>query len=291
MNKNILLLSTIMVFTQALPVISNAATQVYDLKTDWSDAANPNGPWSYRDSGGALLSNESLPWSYSCEGFEAIARTTEASVVPGVFELGDIYVLHGGCGITVRWAAPASGTVDLSGNTWGCAGILWKLQLNGNILSGAENSGGPRSAPYQFSSGSGGSAALQNIEVQAGDHVELFVWGYLVCFESDPRDGLNLTITLTTASIDPIASIESLADAVSEINLQNNIENSLDSKLDAALNALNDANINNDAAACNSLAAFISAVEAQRDNKITSAQADQLINSAQEIQAQLNCTN
>jgi hypothetical protein len=48
------------------------------------------------------------------------------------------------------------------------------------------------------------------------------------------------------------------------------------------LNALGDANVNNDAAACNSLD-FINAVEAQRGNKITNSQADQLIASAQEI--------
>ena len=53
---------------------------------------------------------------------------------------------------------------------------------------------------------------------------------------------------------------------------------------------LDNANVNNDAA-CNSLAAFISAVEAQRGNKVTSAQADQLIASAQQIQALLNCGN
>ena len=71
------------------------------------------------------------------------------------------------------------------------------------------------------------------------------------------------------------------------MNLQNGIENSLDGKLDAALAALEDANVNNDGAALNSLAAFINAVEAQRGNKITSAQADELIAAAQEIQGLL----
>ena len=75
------------------------------------------------------------------------------------------------------------------------------------------------------------------------------------------------------------------------MNLQNGIENSLDSKLDAAVGALIDVNVNNDGAACNSLAAFINAVEAQRGNKLTDAQADQLIASAQQIRALLNCGN
>ncbi len=47
------------------------------------------------------------------------------------------------------------------------------------------------------------------------------------------------------------------------------IENSLVAKLDSALNALDDTNTANDVAACNSLNAFINAVEAQRGNKIT----------------------
>jgi hypothetical protein len=103
--------------------------------------------------------------------------------------------------------------------------------------------------------------------------------------------GVNCTITLTPASVDPLAAIEALAMTVIEMNLQNGIENSLDSKLDAALNALGDVNVNNDGAACNSLQAFINAVEAQRGNKLMDSQADQLIASTQEILALLNCGN
>jgi hypothetical protein len=101
----------------------------------------------------------------------------------------------------------------------------------------------------------------------------------------------NFTITFTSNSGDPVAAIEALATTVIQMNLQNGIENSLDSKLDTALAALEDANVSNDGAACNSLDAFISAVEAQRGNKITDTEADQLIASAQEIKTLLNCGN
>jgi len=124
-----------------------------------------------------------------------------------------------------------------------------------------------------------------NVEVQAGDYVELvfpYYYGGL---------GVNFTITLTTDSVDPVSAIENLALTVIAMNLQNGIANSLDSKLDAAINALIDANFNNGGAACNSLAAFISAVEAQRGKKITNTQADQLIASAQQIRGLLNCGN
>jgi hypothetical protein len=60
------------------------------------------------------------------------------------------------------------------------------------------------------------------------------------------------------------------------MNMQNDIANSLDTKLDATLDALVDVNVNDDGTACNSLQAFISAVQAQRGIKITNAQDDQV---------------
>ncbi len=71
------------------------------------------------------------------------------------------------------------------------------------------------------------------------------------------------------------------------MNLQQGIDNSLDAKLDAAYNALDDVNENNNVAAINSLNAFIDAVEAQRGNKISNAQADDLIAEAESIIALL----
>ena len=82
---------------------------------------------------------------------------------------------------------------------------------------------------------------------------------------------------------DPVQSMESLAQQVIGLNLQSGIENSLDAKLDAVLKALDDLNTNNDGAAINALEAFINAVEAQRGNKISDADADTLIAAAQQI--------
>jgi len=82
---------------------------------------------------------------------------------------------------------------------------------------------------------------------------------------------------------DPVVLVENLIDSVESMNLQQGIDNSLDAKLDAVLNALDDLNENNDVAAINSLEAFINAVEAQRDKKITNEQADILVADAQEI--------
>jgi hypothetical protein len=285
----------------SLPLAANAATQVYDLKADWSDTQNPNGTWSYREGGESLLPNDPFPWANVDAGFgtDTITKTTEAEVVPGQLELGDVFVRTDVGGVIVRWTAPAKGTINISGEAWSGGGggwcstdtgecfafYPWMLTHNGSSLSDGFT-GGTRDLPYDFSSGSGGATGLQIIQVLAGDVIDLaFVP------PAGGNVGLNFTVTLTADSIDPAAGIQQLAETVAEMNLQNGIENSLDAKLDAALGALDDLNANDDAAACNSLAAFISAVEAQRGNKLTDDQANQLISSAQEIQAALNCGN
>ena len=81
----------------------------------------------------------------------------------------------------------------------------------------------------------------------------------------------------------PIELVLDLMQNVIDLNLQQGIENGLVAKLEAAMQSLDDINANNDVAAVNTLEAFINAVEAQRGNKITNEQADELISAAQEI--------
>ena len=98
--------------------------------------------------------------------------------------------------------------------------------------------------------------------------------------------GYDLAFDMTFSSSgppEPAVQLGALVDLVVGLNLQQGIANSLDAKLDSALNALDDINENNDIAAINSLQAFINAVEAQRGNKITTEQADELIAAAQAI--------
>jgi hypothetical protein len=309
----------------------NAATQVHDLKADWSDTENPNGTWSYRWGESLLVSNP-FPWvgtgytwcpfgcgsQFSVPTIEKVAGTVKSyapllSIYPGVIEDGDVLILPGtlpGTGGNILWTAPENGTIDISGSVWSAdeTGTLcgfnpdgstylvpssWSLTQNGTALSdGAIRStmcliSDPRSSPDDFSLGSGGAAALQNISVAAGDQVVLAFSGP----GSITGVGINFAITLTPDSVDPVSAVEDLAETVAAMNLQNGIANSLDSKLDAALSVLIDLNLNSDGAACNSLQAFISAVQAQRGKKITNVQSDQLIASAQQIKSMLNCVN
>ena len=81
----------------------------------------------------------------------------------------------------------------------------------------------------------------------------------------------------------PSEAIQDLVNLIETFNLQQGIDNSLDAKLGAAQNALSDVNQNNNQAAINALQSFINAVEAQRGNRITNEQANQLIAAAQAI--------
>lgn len=82
--------------------------------------------------------------------------------------------------------------------------------------------------------------------------------------------------------------IAALVENVMTININQGISNSLDGKLSSALEAMDDANESNDVSAINRMQAFINAVEAQRGNQITEADADNLIAAAQEIITELS---
>jgi hypothetical protein len=70
---------------------------------------------------------------------------------------------------------------------------------------------------------------------------------------------------------------------INELGLHKGITNSLRAKLEAANRLLEDGDANNDVAAINLLNAFINAVRAQKGKKIPEAEADILIEIAEEI--------
>ena len=206
MTKSISLLASIAVLAPCLTVATHAATQVYDLKADWSDTQNPNGPWSFRDSVGGLFVNTPCPW-WNSAGGDAITKLTEASVLPGYegsivepgsLEVGDV-VLVAFVYTSVRWTAPLNGIINISGALWPRENpqffpLSWTLTHNGNPVSDGLVGTGIRSSPYDLSSGSGGADGLLNISVQAGDQVELRL------HTSGGAIGLNVTITLASDS-------------------------------------------------------------------------------------------
>jgi hypothetical protein len=85
----------------------------------------------------------------------------------------------------------------------------------------------------------------------------------------------------------PVQAIGDVVVLVENMNLAHGIENSLDVKLQNAIDALNAANGGDRTNAINKLYAFINEVQAQSGNKITMAEANQLIAAANRIIATL----
>jgi hypothetical protein len=85
-----------------------------------------------------------------------------------------------------------------------------------------------------------------------------------------------------------IAMIGYLVEKVKSFNLQHSIDNSLEKKLSNALDSLNWSHAERRQDAVNKLNAFIAECLAQREKKLTAAQADDLITDAREIIAVLH---
>ncbi len=184
-----------------------------------------------------------------------------------------------------------------------------------NILPTALIEGGVAATPTSVVNIASGTVeglieVVGSIEVESGAEVTVYGTNFKVngadasgtipivglltgIYENGTQINLNIfcqsgaTVTLVTLvppePEDPADLILQLIITVADLNLHQGIDNSLDAKLDAAWNALDDVNANNDVAAINTIQAFINAVEAQRDNKITSEQADTLVADSQVI--------
>jgi hypothetical protein len=172
------------------------APQLHDLAAEWSDAANPNGAWTYREGNNALPSvvwtqagypqpawaPSNVPGNYLPACFKA------TQLVAGLdWKLGDVVVhttdsVNGpNSGVAnLIWTSPYTTSVTLSGSIWMCRDIGrsvgWSLLVNGAVLtSGDVSSGDPysSSAPFFFDAGSAGPLPLQGIAVNPGDVIQL----------------------------------------------------------------------------------------------------------------------
>ncbi|MEW6302913.1 MAG: PEP-CTERM sorting domain-containing protein [Verrucomicrobiota bacterium] len=177
-------------------------TGTYNLGGDWSDASNPNGPWSYGDGGGAIGNHVSsyIPggfsatqpaWVYAASGPGHIVSWFKATGT-GIgtdWQIGDVITHTWDAGSSggistpnanVMWTSPGAGQIDLSGAVWLARDIGrsvdWSLAINGQALSGGMLfSGDPynRSNPFNLAAGSGGAGVLNDVTVAAGDQVAL----------------------------------------------------------------------------------------------------------------------
>ncbi len=132
-----------------------ASGQVYDLRNDWSDSANPNGPWAYREGNnllpqmtlstncgacpggtGLIWTNPQAAWARSSgaissdhtflpQWFKSNGSETGLGGWGDDWEAGDV-VIHstdpengvGGGEGNVVWTSPIAGVISISGNIW-----------------------------------------------------------------------------------------------------------------------------------------------------------------------------
>ena len=104
-------------------------------------------------------------------------------------------------------------------------------------------------------------------------------------------DAANNTVngTFTVLVQAAAAQVSNLTVTVESFNLVQGIQNSLDTKLQNVLSALSAAVGGNVTNVCNQMSAFINETTAQSGKKLTVAQANQLLVSAQQIRAVIGC--
>jgi len=187
---------------------------IYDLNADWSDAANPNGAWTYRHGTTALPSQANYLPSHFPAGQPAWAvapfgaghipswlRNSTPAVIAGMdFLIGDV-IVHAhdnanGAGLGVAnviWTSPTDGFVDIHGAVWLARNIGRSTRFNlfhnsillatGDLFTGDPFS---RATPLEFS-------AL-NLATSAGDVIRLEI---LRTSTFGEFTGVNLTIDLS----------------------------------------------------------------------------------------------
>jgi hypothetical protein len=140
------------------------------------------------------------------------------------------------------------------------------------VNAGPEDCCTPPSGGFEYS----GTVSLP---VQAGDEYGFNMSGSN--FDEFPTLMGTLTVDDT-----PQQKIADLEDVVSGLGLPKGLTTALNAKLK---DALEDLNADDTAGACDSLQAFLNQVKAQTGKKLTSEQAQQLTDAANNIRTQLDC--
>ena len=213
---------TVLIFTGLCTAISSATASLttYDLTSDFSTTANPNGVWSYEMNGAPITQplnfGVALGWGYNPVADSSILQSVAAGWGQDV-QVGDI-VMHApsqyngpGAFLDFKWTSPASGTISISGKAWAASFYAdrdanWTLSVGGtDIASRAGVYGVYRSdSAAQFDSNLLPGGSLTGINVTAGEVVEFTVktdtvYGHFV--------GVQESITLNTSVPEPSTCI------------------------------------------------------------------------------------
>lgn len=202
--KPVLLISIVAIIFGFCPPVS---ATTYDLKTDWNTVNAPGSPWEVLE--GATLFTKTTgrspvdplpPGTYFSTGYVPLWSNADLSGFDdsSEYQAGDIWTHSANPGSavdTLRWIAPAAGTISISGDIWFLQWNLdrsndWSLYLDGTLLdSGTVAYSGPdshlRANPDTFD--------ISGLSVAAGDTISLYIepsasqpWGTM--------SGVNLAI-------------------------------------------------------------------------------------------------
>ncbi len=189
----------------------------FDLAADFSEVANPNGPWSFR-AGDALVPAfqdawgfiaDQRAWAFSAQenGFTPAFMRVE-SVDTGFTDaaLGD-FVVHSqdegsgaGFGVSrIVFTSPRAGHVDVSGALWPARDIgrsnAFVLFVAGqDVATGAFFDGDPWSRATPLSLADAGAVPLNGLAVAAGDEIVLEV-----VRTSDFGDAVGVSLSIVLA--------------------------------------------------------------------------------------------
>jgi FIMAH domain len=175
--------------------------------------------------------------------------------------------LGGGC------AAGGAGGIGGANGTAGVAGI--------GGTGGGGNGGGGGGAGYFGGGGGAGSDGLSGSGGGGGGGSSFGPAGSVFAAAST---GPSVVISYTAPPVEE--AIADLKDTVSGFGLPKGLTTALNAKLNAALAALD---ADDTAGACDSLQAFLNQVKAQTGKKLSSPQAHELTDAADDIRTQLDC--
>lgn len=195
--------------------ITLSAATIYDLKADWSDTNNPNGPWAYRQ-GTTLLPFQPglgviccgvLPfggWAPSANPHAFLPMIVRSVLAAEGALPGDIWIhsVDDGNGksangqANVTWTAPSDGVIDIALGLWHAQTSYnrsndFYLTLRTALLDSgtiSATNGKTRINPYTFNT--------TGLSVHTGDVIQLTLQRTPGQF-SGTSTGVNLTITLT----------------------------------------------------------------------------------------------
>jgi len=224
---------TALVMALSAPSLAGAGAES-SLQGDFSTSNNPNGVWSYRH--GAILlpgvtawqaalggwAQPQPGWARSADGADRlpfIFQSNGSETFPHDWSAGEV-VLHttdpsngvGGGIATIAFTAPASGRISIAGETWLGRDIGrandWRVIHRGQVLAaGSQWSGDPFSSanPQTFASGETTPAALEDIQVCAGEEILL---EFQKAPEQAPGDFSVVRMVVTYDSLAPVCAAD-----------------------------------------------------------------------------------